>query len=104
MNRIREHREKSKLTQLELSIEIGVERSAVAKWETGKTFPSSKTLPRLARLLNCSIDDLYEKEPPPTPAPIVSPDVENDPEWAAKRAWIKERMHKQLFGDGPPRL
>lgn len=67
MNRIREFREKSKLTQYELSVELGVERTTVTKWETGRMLPRADKLPSLARLLGCTIDDLYgnETEVPP---------------------------------------
>lgn len=58
-NAIRKLREQSKLTQLELACEMRTDRTTVTKWETGKSFPSAKHLPKLATLLNCKIEDLY---------------------------------------------
>lgn len=35
---------------------------AVEKWCSGETVPSARILPELARTLNCTIDELYDKE------------------------------------------
>ena len=43
MNKIREHRKQRKWTQEALAQRLGVERSAVAKWESGKTSPRPRT-------------------------------------------------------------
>jgi transcriptional regulator with XRE-family HTH domain len=56
---IRELRESAGLTQGELASELGVDRSSVTKWETGKSRPRTEDLPKLAEVLQCSIDDLY---------------------------------------------
>ena len=47
-------------TQKVLSQKIDVDRSTVAKWETGKSFPRIATLPKIAKALNCHVDDLYK--------------------------------------------
>ena len=47
------------MTQRELAERIGVERSSVAKWESGDAFPRGALVGRLAEALNCTIDDLY---------------------------------------------
>lgn len=64
MTAIRRLRKSSKLSQYELAIEIGTDRSTVTKWETGKAFPRTDKLPHLARLLGCRIEDLYDNETP----------------------------------------
>ncbi len=56
---IRDLRESAGLTQGELAAELGVDRSAVTKWETGEAMPRASLLPKLAEVLHCSIDDLY---------------------------------------------
>ena len=56
---IRDLRESAGLTQGELASELGVDRSAVTKWETGEAMPRASLLPKLAEVLQCSIDDLY---------------------------------------------
>ena len=60
--KIKELRTKVKMTQLELAITLGVDRSTVTKWENGAAYPRAEQLPTLARVLKCSIDDLYVKE------------------------------------------
>lgn len=51
-------REKSGLTQQDLATALGVDQSAVCFWETGKTQPRAKLLPKIAEILHCSVDDL----------------------------------------------
>lgn len=47
------------LTQDDVAKKIGVDRSTVAKWETGQSFPRAELLPKLASILNCTIDELF---------------------------------------------
>ena len=56
--KIKELRKKNCLSQCELAELLSVQRSTVAKWETGRTFPRTEQLPKLARALNCTIDEL----------------------------------------------
>lgn len=46
-------------TQSALAEELGVDRSTIAKWETGKANPRADLLPKLAKALGCSVDDLF---------------------------------------------
>ena len=55
-------REKVGITQMKLAEDIGVTQACVAMWETGKAFPNSDKLPKLAEVLGCTIDELYGKE------------------------------------------
>ena len=50
-------REKRKMSQQAVALEIGVERSTVAKWESGKDRPRAELLPKLAKLFGCSIEN-----------------------------------------------
>ena len=59
---IKELRSKVKMTQLDLAQTLNVDRSTVAKWESGVAYPRAEQLPILASVLQCSIDDLYTKE------------------------------------------
>ena len=45
-------------TQQYVADQIGIEQSAVAMWESGKSTPSMKNLLRLAEVLDVSLDDL----------------------------------------------
>ena len=57
--RIREMRERAKLTQKDLAVEMGMDRSAIAKWETDAALPTADKLPKLAQVLGCTIDELF---------------------------------------------
>lgn len=59
---IKDKREKAQLTQAQLAKELGVDQSAVCLWETGRTSPRAKLLPRIARLLSCTVDELVIDE------------------------------------------
>lgn len=56
---IRKLRENRQLKQDELAKEMLVNKTTVCKWETGKSQPRADMLPKLARVLGCSIDDLF---------------------------------------------
>ena len=56
--KIRELREKRGMSQKELADALGLDQSAVAQWETGRTEPTIFNLRRLADLLGISPGDL----------------------------------------------
>ncbi len=60
MKKIKEYRELRELSQRDLANYLGVDQSAVAKWETGVSLPSADKLPKLAQILGCTIDELYD--------------------------------------------
>ena len=62
MLRIAEVRKSRGLLQEDVAKEIGIDRSTVAKWETGKAKPKADTLLALSTLFNCSIDELLGNE------------------------------------------
>ena len=53
-------RRAAKLTQTQLSTKMGVSQSVVANWETEVALPRTRELPRLARVLECTIDELFD--------------------------------------------
>ena len=57
--RIRELREAANLQQKQVAAYMGVLQTAVSNWETEVALPKARELPRLARVLGCSIDDLF---------------------------------------------
>lgn len=64
-------REAMKLTQDDLAKKLDVDRSTVAKWETGDALPRAGMLPRIAFVLGCPIDALLcplSEETAPKPA------------------------------------
>lgn len=48
------------LTQAQLAEMIGCPRQTIARWETGVRTPNLSYLTRLARALECSIDDFVQ--------------------------------------------
>lgn len=48
MDNIRIFRERNSLSQQTLAEKVGVSQQAVAKWETGKSYPRGETLKKLA--------------------------------------------------------
>lgn len=59
--KIKTLREKRKMLQQELADKLGVDRTAVTKWESGATAPKTDMLPALAKVLKCKIEDLYKE-------------------------------------------
>ncbi len=60
---IRHHRESAKLTQGSVATQMGYKSaSIVTMWESGERKPPSNKLPQLARILGCTIDDLFPKD------------------------------------------
>ena len=57
--RIRELREREHMTQQQLADRMGIIRNAVSNWESEVALPRARDLPLLARVLGCSIDDLF---------------------------------------------
>ena len=58
-NNIKKLRIETGLTQEELAGRLDVCQQAVAKWENGISTPRIEKLIELAKLLGCSIDDLF---------------------------------------------
>lgn len=53
-------REKSGLKQEDSAKIFGVSRTAVAKWETGKSLPRAELLPLIAQTYHCEISELLQ--------------------------------------------
>ena len=51
-------REKIGMTQQAAAAELGVDRTTITKWETGKSLPRAEMLLKIAKLYGCSISDL----------------------------------------------
>ena len=51
-------RKAANMTQDELAMKLGIDRSTVAKWESGDALPRAAMMPDIARALQCSMDDL----------------------------------------------
>lgn len=58
-------RQRLGISQRTLAQRLQVQQSTVAMWETGKNHPRANMLPRLAKALGCTIDDLYKAKTAP---------------------------------------
>ena len=56
----REARLRAGLTQEKAAKKLKVDRSTVAKWETGKSLPTTKKLALVAKTYKCSLNRLFE--------------------------------------------
>lgn len=54
----REVRQKCNLTQKEVAEKLGTTRVSVARWEIGIANPRIETIKKLAKLYQCTIDEL----------------------------------------------
>ena len=62
MNKVREYRQKLGLSQQELSRITGIPRTTISSIESGSVIPSVDYAIRLAKVLGCSVEDLFTEE------------------------------------------
>jgi len=58
--RLKELREARGMKQISLALALNVDQTAVSKWESGECSPRADKLPKLAKLLDCTIDELLQ--------------------------------------------
>ena len=58
MNRIKAERLSRKLSQDELAKMLNIDRSTIARWESGEMRPRASKLLKLSEIFDCSVDDL----------------------------------------------
>ena len=58
--RIKELRESKEISQKQLASDMGVLQTTISNWESEVALPRARDLPRLAELLGCTIDELFE--------------------------------------------
>lgn len=59
-NNLKALRIKSELKQKELAERLHVSQQAIAKWENGKSEPNISTIKDIAKVFNCSVEDLLD--------------------------------------------
>lgn len=60
--KIEEKRKAAGIKQGDFAQKIGAKQTAVCNWETNRSDPPVKYLPKIAEVLGCSIDELFPKE------------------------------------------
>lgn len=71
-------RKEKGLTQEELATHMGVSPQAVSKWENDQTCPDISALPKLARLLGVTVDELLEGKTEITAVRVLPPEQRRD--------------------------
>ena len=66
-DRLKNYRLKRDLTQEQLALELGTDKKAVSRWESGQYSPNLETLIEISRILNVSADYLLGLSDNPTP-------------------------------------
>lgn len=62
MDTIRTLREAKEMTQADLASAIGVTQTTIARYESGERTPGIFVAQKIARALNCTLDDLLRPE------------------------------------------
>ena len=62
MKHLKMLRERRKMSAAKLAAEMGVSQQAVSKWERGEAMPRAEILPKLADLLDCTVDALFGRD------------------------------------------
>lgn len=60
MERLRKLREEKGISQIRLSVEVGVAQESISAYERGKAVPTCENLVKIAKYLNTSTDYLLE--------------------------------------------
>lgn len=100
MENLRILREEKGITQLRLSLEIGVAQETVSGYELGKTAPSAETLLKLADYLGTSTDYLLGRTSVRTPVAqlTVSGFSSDELELIALYRRLKKERRAQALG------
>lgn len=62
INRIAEYRKRKGFSQKDLACEMNVTESAISLWESDSRKPKLDRAIELAKILGCTIDELFEEE------------------------------------------
>lgn len=69
-------REERNITQLKLSVDLGVSQELISRYEIGSSFPQPNMLIKLANYFNCSIDYLLGQTTIKTPVKKLTNNAE----------------------------
>ena len=61
---IKAMRDRMGMSQRDLAARLGLSPGAVALWELGRNNPTMENLLALADVLDCTLDELFGREPP----------------------------------------
>ena len=61
MTALKKLRLRSGMTQKELAEKLHVTQVTVSQWERGGSYPKARKLPEIARLFECTVDELLQE-------------------------------------------
>ncbi len=61
MSFIKERRTALNMSQIDLGNAVGATQASVSQWENGIAFPAADKLPKIAEVLKCTIDELFQR-------------------------------------------
>lgn len=73
-------RTRKKMSQVNLSMKIGVAQETISAYESGRSYPSVDTLLKMCEIFNVSTDYLLDKTDIPTPVQNLLVDTLNSKE------------------------
>jgi len=59
---LKQARKAAGMRQTELAAAMDVNQPTISMWENGGSAPIAEKLPKLARILGCTIDDLFKED------------------------------------------
>ena len=63
MNSFSKMRYLAGITQLDAVEKLNVTQGAISQWEQGDCFTRAEILPQIAKLYNCTVDELLQDKP-----------------------------------------
>lgn len=77
LSNLKKLRETKNITQVKLSVDLGVSQELISRYELGSSFPQPQMLIKLANYFNCSVDYLLGLTDISTPINILTSNLEN---------------------------
>ena len=81
MDKLRKLRQEKNISQVRLSIELGVSQETISAYERGKALPTAENLIKLAKFLNTSTDYLLDLTDIKLPVSKISTDKLSEEEF-----------------------
>lgn len=78
MENLKKVREKRHITQVKLSVDLGIAQETISGYEIGKSYPSAENLIKLADILHTSTDYLLGRTNTDKPINVTQNDLTDD--------------------------
>lgn len=77
LDNLKKIRESKNITQIKLSVDLGVSQELISRYEVGSSFPQPNMLIKLANYFNCSVDYLLGITDISTPISVLTTNSNN---------------------------